>query len=253
DVSFSLMGVKAEPSRLQHQEVAGYEILQVLGRGAMGVVYKARQRKLKRVVALKMILSGEHASEQDLARFLTEAEASAVLKHPNIVQVYELGEHNGLPFLSLEYVDGGSLKDVLKDRLPLSADMAARLTEILAHAMDHAHRHNIIHRDLKPANVLLAVSEDTAETVQRSVSGSPVSFMLNGVHWIPKIADFGLAKRIDDSKDQTRTGTVLGSAAYMSPEQAEGDSKDVGPLGDQYALGVMLYEFLVGRTPFHGT
>jgi serine/threonine-protein kinase len=252
DMSFSLQGVKAVAPRSSYKEVAGYEIIQVLGRGAMGVVYKARQRNLNRLVALKMVLAGEHAGPQEMARFQTEALAAAELKHPNIVQVYHLGEHDGLPFLSLEYVEGGSLREKLQGRLPLDARTAALLMQILAHAMDHAHRHHIIHRDLKPANVLMAISEEQGESIQRSVTGSPVSFEFKGVHWIPKIADFGLAKRLEASDEQTNTGTVLGTALYMPPEQAEGRSKEVGPLGDQYALGVILYELVTGKPPFHG-
>ncbi|HZT81702.1 MAG TPA: serine/threonine-protein kinase, partial [Gemmataceae bacterium] len=208
--------------------VAGYELLSVLGRGAMGVVYKARQRGLNRLVALKMILSGEHAGAHELARFQAEAEAVAHLRHPNIVQIYEVGEEQGRPFFSLEFVEGSSL-DRKVGGTPMPPLEAARMVLKLARAMDYAHKNNIIHRDLKPANVLLTPDGE------------------------PKIGDFGLAKRIDEDAGQTRTGTVLGTPSYMAPEQAEGRLKEVGPLSDEYSLGAILYELLTGRPPFKGS
>jgi serine/threonine-protein kinase len=211
------------------QSVAGYEVMSVLGRGAMGVVYKARQRGLDRIVALKMILSGEHASEMDLNRFRAEANAVAQFQHPGIVQIYEVGEDNGRPFFSLEFVDGQSLHSKVQGT-PLPPREAAELLKKMAEAMAYAHERGIIHRDLKPANVLLTSAGE------------------------PKIGDFGLAKRIqDDESGMTRTGTVLGTPSYMSPEQAEGRIKDIGPLADVYSLGAVLYDMLTGRPPFRGT
>jgi serine/threonine-protein kinase len=206
--------------------VAGYDILGVLGRGAMGVVYKARQRGLNRLVALKMILSGAHASEHELGRFRTEAEAVARIQHPNIVQIYEVGEEDGRPFFSLEYVDGGSLERKVKGK-PQQPAEAARLVQALAAAMDCAHRANVIHRDLKPANVLLAADGT------------------------PKITDFGLAKRLEDDSGQTHSGSIIGTPSYMSPEQADGRIEDISPLADVWSLGAILYELLTGRVPFH--
>jgi WD40 repeat protein len=206
-------------------EVPGYEILAVLGRGGMGVVYKARQLSLKRVVALKMILAGAHAGPQELARFRTEAEAVARLQHPNVVQIYEVGDSGGLPYFSLEFVSGGSLARKLAGT-PLPARQAAELLETLAKAMHHAHRRGIVHRDLKPANVLLA---------------------RDGT---PKVSDFGLAKRLDERAGQTQSGAVMGTPSYMAPEQAGGKTKAIGPLADVYALGAVLYECLTGRPPF---
>jgi eukaryotic-like serine/threonine-protein kinase len=203
--------------------VPGYEILGKLGEGGMGVVYKARQIKLNRIVALKMILSGGHAREGDRARFRTEGEAIARLQHPNIVQVYEVGEHDGTPFFSLEFCSGGSLEIRLKG-IPLPPREAARLVQTLALAMHAAHERNVIHRDLKPANVLL------------TRDGTP------------KITDFGLAKKMDD-KGQTASGSIMGTPSYMAPEQAEA-RKTVGPPADIYALGAILYEMLTGRPPF---
>jgi tetratricopeptide (TPR) repeat protein len=205
--------------------VPGYEVLAELGRGAMGVVYRARQTRLKRVVALKMILAGSHAGTSQLARFQTEAEAVAQLQHPNIVQIFEVGKHEGLPYFSLELVDGLSLREKLADK-PLESAEAARLVEVLARAMHHAHQQGIVHRDLKPANVLL-----TADG-------------------LPKISDFGLAKRLEDDSGQTGTGTILGTPSYMAPEQARGAGNEIGPLADVYALGAILYEMLTGRPPF---
>jgi serine/threonine-protein kinase len=218
--------VAAAPTILP-RVVAGYEILGVLGRGAFGVVYKARQPGLKRVVALKMILGGGHADERELARFRAEAEAIARLQHPNIVQVYEVGEDDGQPFFSLEYVDGTSLKEKIAGTL-LPPRECALLTRTLAEAMAHAHKHSIVHRDIKPANVLL-----TSDNV-------------------PKIGDFGLARRLEEDSGQTRTGSAVGTPSYMAPEQAEGRSREAGPLADVYSLGAVLYELLAGRAPFRG-
>jgi hypothetical protein len=214
----------AEPAPAPRVTIPGYEILGELGRGGMGVVYKARQVKLDRLVALKMILVGGHAGEADLARFRTEGEAIARLQHPNIVQVYEVGESEGRPFFSLEFCPEGSLDRKLGGT-PLPAGDAARLVESLARAMSAAHQARVIHRDLKPANVLL-----TADGT-------------------PKITDFGLAKKMDDAS-QTRSGAVMGTPSYMAPEQAGGRGGDVGPGADVYALGAILYELLTGRPPF---
>jgi tRNA A-37 threonylcarbamoyl transferase component Bud32 len=202
----------------------GYEILAELGRGGMGVVYKARQVRLNRLTALKMILAGRHAGELDLTRFRKEAEAVARLHHQNIVQIYEVGDHHGLPYLSLEYCAGGSLERKLRGT-PMPPGEAAALVETLARAMQAAHDKGIIHRDLKPANVLLA-EDGTA-----------------------KVSDFGLAKTLGEA-GQTASGAILGTPSYMAPEQAGGRGRAVGPATDVYALGAVLYECLTGRPPF---
>jgi len=207
--------------------VPGYEILGVLGRGGMGVVYKARHSALHRLVALKMILNSDHADPLELARFRAEADALAQLQHPNIIQIFEVGECAGRPFLALEYLEGGSLAAKLAES-PLPPPEAARLVETLAHAIHAAHLRHIIHRDLKPANVLL-----TADGA-------------------PKITDFGLAKRLDAGPGLTRTNAVMGTPSYMAPEQASGKTAEIGPAADVYALGALLYEALTGRPPFHG-
>jgi WD40 repeat protein/tetratricopeptide (TPR) repeat protein len=221
----------------------GYEILAELGRGGMGVVYKARQIQLNRVVALKMILAGGHASAADLARFRTEAEAIARLQHPNIVQIHEVGEHEGKPFFSLEFCGGGSLTEKLNGT-PLAPTAAARVVESLALAMDFAHKHGVIHRDLKPANVLLAT-----EATEKKRGLSSVSSVSSVAGLFPKITDFGLAKKLDEA-GQTQSGAIMGTPSYMAPEQAAGKGKEVGPAADVYALGAILYECLTGRPPF---
>ena len=207
--------------------LAGYEVLGVLGRGGMGVVYQARQTALNRTVALKMILHADHAGPDELGRFQAEAEAIARLQHPNIVQIFEIGEHQGKPFFSLEFCPGGSLASRLKGGLP-PPRRAAALVETLAWAMQAAHDADLIHRDLKPGNVLLAADGT------------------------PKIADFGLAKKLEADHGRTHTGAVLGTPSYMAPEQAEGRHQDVGIRADVYALGAVLYELLTAQPPFRG-
>jgi tRNA A-37 threonylcarbamoyl transferase component Bud32 len=207
--------------------IDGYEIGELLGRGGMGLVFKARQKTLKRYIALKIVVSGAHAGAEERARFHTEAEAVARLGHPNIVQIYEVGEQAGCPYLALEFVGGGSLEQQL-DGTPMPPRRAAQLLLDLARAVQHAHEQGIVHRDLKPANVLL------------TEAGAA------------KIADFGLAKLLDVEHGHTRTGAVLGSPSYMAPEQAAGQLRAIGPATDVHALGAILYELLTGRPPFLG-
>ena len=203
--------------------IDGYEILGELGRGGMGVVYRARQVLLNRPCALKMILAGAHANDEATARFLAEAEAVARLQHPNVVQIRHIGEADGLPFFELEFLDGGSL-DRRLNGTPWPARRAAELIELVARGVAEAHRQGIVHRDLKPGNILLAADGT------------------------PKVSDFGLAKSLDQDSGLTRTDSIMGSPGYMSPEQAEGKTKDVGPLADVYALGAILYELLTGAS-----
>jgi tetratricopeptide (TPR) repeat protein/tRNA A-37 threonylcarbamoyl transferase component Bud32 len=219
-------GVEVE-TPVEGPGVPGYKILGELGRGGMGVVYKARQVKANRLVALKMVLAGAHAGAHQLARFNAEAEAVGRLQHANIVQVYEVGQHDGLPFFSLEYVEGGSLAQKIAGK-PQPPREGAAIVELLARAMAAAHQAGIIHRDLKPANVLL------------SKDGQP------------KITDFGLAKRLEDDSGLTKSGTLMGTPSYMPPEQANGQTQQIGPLSDLYSLGAVLYELLTGRPPFVG-
>lgn len=206
--------------------IPGYEIQEEIGRGGMGVVYKARHLQLNRLVALKMILTGVHAGVEDLARFRSEAEAVAALQHPNIVQIHEIGEQDGLPYFSLELVEGCSLSQKLYTSLP-PPTWAAELVETLARAVHFSHQQGVIHRDLKPANVLLAADGT------------------------PKLVDFGLAKRLNAAAVQTGTGKVVGTPNYMAPEQVsrEGAGR-AGTLADVYGLGAVLYETLTGRPPF---
>jgi serine/threonine protein kinase len=208
--------------------VPGYEIQAVLGDGGMGIVYRARQVSLNRTVALKMIKSREDASPQQLARFYLEAAEVSRLDHPHVVRIHDFGEHQGLPYFSMELVEGGSLEKKFAGR-PQPPRQAAQLVEMLARTMQYVHEQRIVHRDLKPANVLL------------KADGTP------------KIADFGLAKRLDDDQNLTGSRTVvMGTACYMAPEQARGRTQDVGPAADVWALGAILYALLTGRPPFKG-
>jgi tetratricopeptide (TPR) repeat protein/predicted Ser/Thr protein kinase len=206
--------------------VPGYELLRTLGRGGMGVVYLARHTGLDRLVALKMILN-RHVDSDLRGRFRTEAEAVARVKHPNIIQIYDIGEVDGCPYLSLEYVEGGSLAQQLNGT-PQPPEKAAELVSVLAHAVHAAHLGGVIHRDLKPGNILLTSSGQ------------------------PKVADFGLAKKLEGPSNQTVSGSILGTPSYMAPEQTVGRSSDIGARADVYALGAILYEALTGRPPFRG-
>jgi serine/threonine-protein kinase len=221
------------PSNAELPRIPGYEVQAVLGRGGAGVVFKARHLALKRAVAIKM-LAVSHFRPEDRDRFRAEAEAVARLQHPNIVQIHEIGEADGGPFLAFEFVEGGSLAERLAGR-SLPARDAARLVVALAEAMHLAHSRNLVHRDLKPGNVLLAGAAD-----------APVS------QWQPKVADFGLARVLDADSTRTQVGMVLGTPSYMAPEQAEGSGHRAGPAADVWALGAILYECLTGRPPFRG-
>jgi serine/threonine protein kinase len=224
--------------------VNGYEILEELGRGGMGVVYKARQVSANRPVALKLIRDDALAGPQDRARFRIESLAASRMRHPNIVQIYEAGEDKGRPYLAMEFVAGGSLDQHLKDE-PQPAELAAALIQTLAIATQHAHLQNVVHRDLKPANILLARDESEGDSPQLVPPASPLT-----THQ-PKITDFGLAKRLDStSVAWTQDGAVLGTASYMAPEQASGQVQNIGPAVDIYALGAILFQLLTGRPPF---
>jgi eukaryotic-like serine/threonine-protein kinase len=201
-----------------------YEILEELGRGGMGVVYKARHRGLNRVVALKMVLAGAGSDAGGQSRFRTEMEATAALRHPNVVSLYEIGELNGQPFFSMAYIEGGTLAARLTTG-PLPPREAAGLVRDAARAVQHAHDRGILHRDLKPANVLLDAQN------------------------VPYVSDFGLARRLDSDAGRTQSGAIVGTPSHMAPEQARGE-KQVGKAADVYGLGAILYECLTGRPPF---
>ncbi len=243
----SLSGGPGDMSAAGQSSLAGYEIIKELGRGAMGVVYKARQLALNRLVALKMVLAGQHAGPRVLARFQIEAEAVARLHHPNIVQIYEIGEQAGCPFFSLEFVAGGTLADRIATG-PRPAREAAEVVRQLGEAMDCAHRAGVVHRDLKPANILLAIKPDAEGPPGRSGGADQLAL----TDCIAKVTDFGLAKRLEGDSGQTHAGTIMGTPSYMAPEQAEGKVNEVGPAADIYALGAILYDMLTGRPPFVG-
>jgi serine/threonine protein kinase/tetratricopeptide (TPR) repeat protein len=225
--------------------IADYEILSALGRGGMGVVYKAVHRKLKRTVALKMILDADHAGPEQVARFRLEAEAIARIKHPNIVQIFEIGEASGKPFIALEFVEGGNLHRYCGT--PQPAAQAAVTVAVMARAMHAAHQVGVVHRDLKPANVLLSPKADATLPLGELSANLPLSA------FEPKITDFGLAKQLDTATDLSRTGDILGTPSFMAPEQAQGRLGNIGPATDVYALAAILYDLLTGRPPFKGS
>jgi ribonuclease P protein component len=229
--------------------LAGYEVLEELGRGGMGVVYKARQIALDRLVALKMVLAGSMASPAEVQRFRAEAEAAARLDHPSIVPIYEVGQHQGHPFFSMKWVDGESLAEQMS-RGRLDEREAVRLMLAVARAVHHAHQRGIIHRDLKPANVLLSFGRDAERSaMDPALRSEDSASRLNEL--VPYVTDFGLAKRTDGDSGMTQTGAIVGTPSYMAPEQAAG-KKEITTSVDVYALGAILYECLTGRPPFHG-
>lgn len=205
-----------------------YELLEEVGRGGMGIVYRAHQKSLDRMVAIKMLLRRDLATVADLARFQSEAEAAARLDHPGIVSIFEVGECGGHPFYSMRFIEGTTLAKRLAEG-PMAARDAAAILARVAEAVDVAHRRGVLHRDLKPSNILI----DTAGA--------------------PHVSDFGLAKRIEEDRDVTHTGAILGTPCYMSPEQAAGSRGDVGPSSDVWSLGAILYQTLTGRPPFQAS
>lgn len=218
-------GSSANDERILGKSLGDYELIEEVARGGMGVVYKARQTKLNRTVALKMILAGDLAGSDEIRRFETEAEAAANLQHSGIVPIYEVGEDNGRHFFSMEFVDGSTLGDLVKEG-PLSSRHAASLVARIADGIAYAHSNGVVHRDLKPGNVLIDGAGE------------------------PRITDFGLAKRTDVDSSLTGTGQVLGTPSYMAPEQASANADEVGPLADVYSMGAILYCLLTGRPPF---
>jgi serine/threonine protein kinase len=214
------------PVGVKNPDFGDYELLDEIARGGMGIVYRAKQKSLNRIVALKMILSGEMASESDVKRFYREGEAAAQLDHQGIVPIFEMGEHEGQHYFSMRFIEGKSLAAQIASG-PRPPQSAAKLVRRLADAVGYAHEQGVIHRDLKPANVLLD-----------SKSGHP------------RITDFGLAKKAAGGRSLTKTGQILGTPGYMAPEQATGKKNEIGPAVDLYSLGAILYELLTGRPPF---
>jgi len=223
--------VPQQDERSLSKEFAGYRILGEIGRGGMGVVYKAYDPDLKRTVALKVLLAAEHASEEDITRFFREAESAARLHHPNIVPIHELKVHEGKHYYTMDYIEGESLNILLK-RKPLTIRQSLELMEKVAHALEHAHSHGVVHRDLKPANIMVSPDGE------------------------PKVTDFGLAKMLggeERDKGLTQSGVAIGTPEYEAPEQAAGMSKNVDARTDIYAMGCILYEMMVGIPPFVAT
>ncbi|MBU6173701.1 MAG: protein kinase, partial [Planctomycetes bacterium] len=235
--------------------IGNYQLLKLIARGGMGVVYMARQLPLNRTVAVKMLLRGTDSMPDEVRRFQTEAESAAQLNHPGIVPIYEVGQHEGLPYFSMRYFPGGSLADLAASG-PLEARETARLVHDVAIALEFAHQHHVVHRDLKPSNVLLDWPVDENPSTSNEDCTSPLNdsdSMMAGraCRGQPKpcISDFGLAKRLSENGD-TQSGQILGTPSYMAPEQIVGSSASIGPATDIYGLGAILYYLLTGRPPF---
>ncbi len=225
-----------EPDSELPRDFGDYVLLRELGRGGMGVVYQARQKSLNRLVALKMIRESRLTDPAEQARFRIEAEAVARLQHPHIVTVHEVGTCDGHAYLCMEYLEGPTLAEVVRQQGPLPPRLAARIVAQVARAVHHAHQHGILHRDLKPSNIILAGPLPSADTPAAD-------------RCLAKVTDFGLAKRLDADGSLTRSGAVVGTPSYMAPEQAAG-RRELTPAADVYALGAILYELLTGRPPF---
>jgi len=264
-----ILGVRNPLAAVAHAElptVPGFDVAAEIGRGGMGVVYKARHRRLNRLVALKMILAGTAADPRVVQRFMIEAEVLARIQHPQVVQVFEVDTYQGpsgvpIPYLAMELLEGGSLGRKLRDHNTAAGPRwpapraAAELIEGLARAVHAAHLRGVIHRDLKPGNILFGKDEGSRindESLKKTRPGSDSSFGTHHLSFLPKVLDFGLAKFTRDAgADLTQSGQLVGTPQYMAPEQAAG-GKDIGPAADVYALGAILYECLAGRTPFTG-
>jgi serine/threonine protein kinase/tetratricopeptide (TPR) repeat protein len=246
------------PALMGLPQVKGFDVDREVGRGGMGAVYKAHERGLNRIVALKMILPERVPSAEELIRFRLEAEVAARVRHPNIVQVFESGQVDSRPFLVMEWVEGGTLSDVIKQARLFPPQVAAKLMAIIARAVHQAHLNGIVHRDLKPGNVLLARAEflPGQSKVTSPNMGGPESITLRvnneSITVVPKVTDFGLAKLTAGDMGLTETGRVMGTPEYMAPEQAAGRIREIGPASDVHSLGVMLYQLIVGHTPFRG-
>ena len=248
----TVVGIRRPPSIEEidgRRFFADYELLEEIARGGMGVVYKARQVGLNRIVALKMILAGQLASEEDVHRFRAEAEAAANLDHPGIVPIYEVGDHDGQHYFSMGFVDGPSLAQLIAEQ-PLGADDAAQLTIKVAEAIQFAHDQGIIHRDLKPANVLVHRKNESEQRHEHARFSTGIGSMSSACPYAPRVTDFGLAKQVKGDDQLTATGQILGTPSYMPPEQAAGKIDEIDERSDVYSLGGILYAAVTARPPF---